>query len=364
MIGLLQRMRRLILTKKINKGFTMDEKYSADNDVEISLIDYWRIIMKRRKLIGKLVLASVILTVIVSLMMKNIYGANAIITPIAKDTSGNMAASLMSQVGGMASMFLPESASSSELQTLLKSNVLRERVITQYNLLPILFPDKWDENTKNWKKGGGYNPLSLISSLAGVFRPADKKAIKKDEGAPDIWDGLRRLDGMVQINNNIKDKTITIQVQFDDPVMAANIVGYFLAALNDHMRSETKRVTTTNRKYLEEQLIETADPYIRQKIYNLIAQQIETSMMAEVKENYAFKVLEPPRAPDRKIKPNRSQMVLMSLFVSLLIGAVLAVFLESLEKQNIRINIDMSKIKLRLDKFGSRNKDTKDVIKE
>ena len=75
-------------------------KNSASNNDEISLIDYWRIIMKRRKIICKFVLASVILTIVISLFMTNIYGANAIITTIApKDTGGSsIAANLMRKV--------------------------------------------------------------------------------------------------------------------------------------------------------------------------------------------------------------------------------------------------------------------------
>jgi len=78
----------------------MIDKNSASNNDEISLIDYWRIIMKRRKIIGKFVLASVILTIVISLFMTNIYGANAIITTIApKDTGGSsIAANLMRKV--------------------------------------------------------------------------------------------------------------------------------------------------------------------------------------------------------------------------------------------------------------------------
>jgi capsular polysaccharide biosynthesis protein len=281
-------------------------------------------------MIGTLVLTAVILTIIISFCMKNIYGAKAIITPISpKDSGGNsIAAGIMQQVGGLSAIGLPDSSSSAEIVTLLKSNILREKIITQYNLLPVLFSDQWDDNTKNWEKRAWYNPLSLIPSFMG----GDKRGIKKNEGIPDVWDGLRKLDDMVKINNNVKDKTITIVVEFDDPVMAANIAGYFLAELNDHMSSEAKRVALTNRKYLEQQLDQTADPFIKQKIYNLIAQQIETSMMAEVKENFAFKVIDPPKAPDRKLKPKRAQMALISLLASLLIGIAIAFFLAYWEK--------------------------------
>ena len=312
----------------------MNDESSVSDNNEMSLADYWRIIMKRRKMIGMFVLAAVILTVIISLCMKNIYGARAIIIPIApKDSGGSsIAAGIMQQVGGLPGIALPDSSSSAEIVTLLNSNILREKVITQYNLLPVLFSDQWDENTKNWKKRAWYNPLYLISSLIRLIKPVDKKGIKKIEGIPDIWDGLRKLDDMVKINNNVRDRTITIVVEFDDPVLATNIAGYFLIALNDHMSGEAKRVALTTRKYLEQQLDQTADPFIKQKIYNLIAQQIETSMIAEVKENFAFKIIDPPKAPDRKIKPQRAQMVLLSLLISLMIGIAIAVFLGYWEK--------------------------------
>jgi len=312
----------------------MNDENSVSNINEIWFVVYWRVIVKRREMIGMLVLAVVILTIIISLFMKNIYGAKAIITPIAPKESGgsSIAASIMQQVGGLSAIGIPDSSSSAEIVTLLQSNILREKIISQYNLLPVLFSDQWDENTKHWKKRAWYNPLFLISSLMRLIKPVDKNGMEKIEGIPDVWDGLRELDDMVKIYSNVKDKTITIVVEFDDPVSAANIAGYFLAALNDHMSSEAKRVALTNRKYLEQQLDQTADPFIKQKIYNLIAQQIETSMMAEVKENFAFKVIDPPKAPDRKMKPKRAQMTLLSLLASLLIGIAIAFFLGYWEK--------------------------------
>ncbi len=140
------------------------------------------------------------------------------------------------------------------------------------------------------------------------------------------------LDSIVKVNQNIKENIITITVDYHDPAMAAKMVEYFLTTLTDHMSSEARRVATINQKYLEEQLQQTADPLIKQKIYNLIAQQLETSMMAEVKENFAFKVIDPPMVPDKKVKPKRIQMALLSLFVSIIMGVFLAFLMEYLEK--------------------------------
>jgi uncharacterized protein involved in exopolysaccharide biosynthesis len=305
---------------------------------EINLLDYWRVIWKRRKLIGYIVAATVVLTAVVSLFMTNIYQAQAVIMPVAaKESSGGGMAALASQFGGLAALGLstPGSASTSEIMGLLKSNILQEKMIQQYNLMPVLFYEQWDDKKKAWKKDDGFslNPLYYVSQLIKLVTPAPPPGVRKKEpGVPDTWDALRLLDGIVDVKKDIKEGTITLTANYRDPEMAAKIVEYYLATLNNYMSSEAKRVATTNRLYLEQQLGSTNDPFIKQKTYNLIAQQIETAMMSEVKENFAFKVIDPPLAPDKKIKPKRSQMVMLSFVVALFIGIFVAFFLEYIEK--------------------------------
>lgn len=215
--------------------------------------------------------------------------------------------------------------------------------------MPVLFYKQWDAKQQRWKASEGsgvsLNPLVWVSILIKLVMPTPTPtagARKKQPGVPDTWDGLRAIDGIVKVNSNVKEGTIVITADYQDPDLAAKFVEYFMISLTDHMSSEARRVAQINLKYLEGQLGVNADPFIKQKIYNLIAQQIETSMMTEVKENFAFKVIDPPLAPDKKIKPKRSQMVMLSFVVALFIGIFVAFFLEYLEKQNININIPRS----------------------
>ncbi|MGD0276259.1 MAG: Wzz/FepE/Etk N-terminal domain-containing protein [Syntrophales bacterium] len=312
-------------------------------DDEINLLELWQVIWKRRKLIIRIVLIVVLVTAISSLFMTNIYQSSAVITPVSNQGGGGTMAALAQQFGGLAGMTnldiaMPGASSASDIMNLLKSNILRQKVIEQHNLLPILFYKDWDEKQKKWKKEEGgisLNPMEWMSSLVGLFASHDAK---KKKGIPDNWDALRLFDDIVDIKNDIKGNKITISVSFHDPEMAAKIVEYFISTLTDHMSSEAKRVAETNRKYLESQLIETSDPFIKQKIYNLIAQQIETAMIAEVKENFAFKVIDPPKVPDKKIKPKRTMIVLLSLFVALFMGIFVAFFLEYLEKARSQVS--------------------------
>ncbi len=314
---------------------------------EINLLDYWRVIWKRRKLIAYIVAATVVLTAVYSLTMTNIYQAKAVIMPVTAKSGGGGGVSGLSalalQFGSLPGIAMPASASASEIINLLKSNVLRERMIQQHNLLPILFPDQWDHRRQVWKKSGfnlSLNPLYYISLISRAVDPAPPRPVKpkQDPNAPEMWDALRTLDGILKVTNSVKENTITISAEFRDPELAAKIVEYTMKTLTDYMSNEAKRVATTNRIYLEQQLGITTDPFIKQKTYNLIAEQIETAMMAEVKENFAFKVIDPPLAPDKKIKPKRSQMVMLSFVVALFIGIFVAFFLEYLEKQNFRLD--------------------------
>ena len=319
---------------------TMDRPCEDQPDDEINLLDYWRVIWKRRKMIGWIVAVTVVATVVISLFMTNIYQAKAVIMPVtAKDSGAGGAglAALAQQFGGLPGISMPGSTSASEIVSLLKSNILREKIIQQYNLMPVLFYKRWDAGRQSWKKGEGtgfsLNPLYYLSLLSKAIAPTPpQSAQKKDPDIPDTWDALRLLNEIVRINQDIKQNTITISVDFHDPDMAAKIVEYFLVTLTNYMSSEAKRVAATNRKYLEEQLGSTTDPFIKQKTYNMIAQQIETGMMAEVKENFAFKVIDPPLAPDKKIKPKRVQMVILALFVALFVGIFAAFFREYIEK--------------------------------
>ena len=310
---------------------------------QANILDYGRVIWKRRKMIAWIVTVTVFATVVVSLFMTDIYQAKAVIMPVTSRDSGTSSAgagltALAQQFGGLPGISMPGSTSAAEIVSLLKSNILREKVIQQCNLMPVLFYKRWDAGQRSWKKGGvNLNSAYYLSLFSRAMSPIlSQSAEKKGSDIPSTWDAMRLLDDIVKISQDSKQNTVTIFAYFHDPDMAAKIVEYYLVTLTNYMSSEAKRVATTNRKYLEEQLGNTTDPFIKQKTYNMIAQQIETGMMAEVKENFAFKVIDPPLAPDKIIKPKRIQMMILALFSALFVGIITAFFKEYIEKIRTR----------------------------
>jgi len=265
---------------------------------ELNLFVWMRIVWKRRYLVALTVAASVISTAVYTLRLPNLYESSAVITPVGSKDKGSKGLSLFSQqLGGVAGIAIPAPSSSTEITNLLNSLILREKIIKKYALLPVLVGED------------------------------DARAAGGDEGLR-LWDALRALDAIVRVSSSAEDNTISITAEFHDPREAARIVDHFLNALTEQMTGEAKRVALANIGHLERQLSATSDPLIRQKIYNMIAEQVETSLMAEVKENYAFKIIDPPRVPDRKTGPKRVKMLAMSFFVSLAAAVMLAFILE------------------------------------
>ena len=237
---------------------------------EINMLDYWRVIWGGKIFLLLIVIVSSFTTAVVSLLMPNIYQVTAIITPVVTQGVGGLPPRAQ-QLGNLLGMSLPTSPLSLEIISLLNSNILREKIIEKYNLLPVLFYQQWDEEKRIWKKTEKGIPF-LIQKIIKKIAPANPKEVKREMDGPEIWDGLRTMDKIVKVNNNFKENTIKISVNFPDPAMAAKMANYFLTTLNDHMTSEAKRVARINMKYLEQQIDKTADPFIKQNIYALIAQ--------------------------------------------------------------------------------------------
>jgi len=283
-----------------------DQTYYED---EIDLADLLRVLLKRKKIILGLVFFGTLLTAVISLIMTPIYQSKAVIAPVQQQQGlGGAGAMLAAQFG----ISMPPSGNVAELVSLLKSNVLREKVIKRLDL------------------------------IGGFFKPED---LKDKTDLEKLWEALRYMEKAMKVDFKTKDNIVEVSMEFKDPEMAKKIVDVMLEELQNHMSQEAKRVAETNRRYLEEALSSTSDPFIKSNIYNLIAQQIQQGMLAEAKENFAFKIIDPPKVPDKKVKPKRRVMVMVAFVTTLFGGIFLAFFMEYLQGLKTRLKQDKTHVK-------------------
>ncbi len=270
---------------------------------EINLIELWNTLWKRRKFLGFFVSFITCIVAGISFILPNIYRSEVTILPTSQHRLGSLSA--FSSLAGIAGISPPVSFEAAEIKARLRSKMIYARLIEKYNLLPILFSEEWDKSKKQWKD---------------------------PEDHPTVDDGIRLFKkSLVHISEDRKTQAITIAVEFRDPKIAAYLAGILVKELKDIMVKDTVERAKKSLEELEKTLPKVTDPLVQQKIYALMAKHIETISLAKATKSFAFKVIDPPRVPDRKYKPKRRLMVILAFISSLFLGIFLVFFKEYLD---------------------------------
>jgi hypothetical protein len=268
---------------------------------EIDFILLFLILWRRKKWIASWTLAFALAGLLYAILASPVYFAQATIS--LKDVSkGGDASKIFSQIGGVGGMVASQlgmgSPTLDKTEIILKGQELAERVVINHNLMPILFPTEWDSERGQWK---------------------DKDPRKQ----PSVRIGAMVLkDVHLVVTPELKRDVIRVGVNFRESVLAKRIVDFYLTELNNKIRDEVIKDAEANRVYLERQLAGALDPYLREKIQNMIAYEIERAMLASSR---SIDILEKPQVPLVKVKPRRFRIVFIAAFGGLLFS-VLSIF--------------------------------------
>lgn len=197
----------------------------------VDLLEYWRILKRGRWLIAALTSAALLVAVVVSLLLPQIYRATAVIMPLGGGGGLSLGAlaSQLPQISLDAGILGGNKGITTQLLALLGSRTLAERVVEHNDMLPHLFPERWDSATKNWKGNGG----------------------------PTVEEGARRLQAKVSASENRKSGTLLINAEFTDPQLAVQVATSYVDLLQVYIRDNTFSLAKRNRLFIAGQLAKT-----------------------------------------------------------------------------------------------------------
>ena len=274
---------------------------------EIDLLELWRTLYKNKRLILLSAFGAAVLAAGISLLMPNIYRAEVLLAPVSSgDSKGGGLASALGGLGGLASMAgisLGGGGSTEENLAVLQSREFLWKFVQDKKLMPILFEDAWDEQTKNWKET---DP-------------------KKQPGQLDA----HRLfvNSLLSVNSDKKTSLVTVAIEWKDAALAADWTNALVEQLNQYLAQQAISRSENNLKYLNEELMSTPVEEMRKTLYDLIASEQKSAMLANTQKAFAFKVLDPAVEPDKKAKPKRSLIVILAALVAGFL-AILYVFIK------------------------------------
>jgi uncharacterized protein involved in exopolysaccharide biosynthesis len=208
------------------------------------------------------------------------------------------AASLASQFGGLASLAglnLAAGDMDNEAKAVLKSRNLVDEFIRRNELVSEILPEGAEQST--------------------------------------LWFAVRQFqDTILNIREDPTEGIMTVAIEWTDPVTAARWANDFVALANERIRSRALQDSTRNIEYLNKQIERTTVVEVQRAIYNLIESETKNLMLANVRAEYAFRIVDPAVPPEVRSSPRRKLLVLSGLAVGLFAGVFLAFALHLLRR--------------------------------
>jgi uncharacterized protein involved in exopolysaccharide biosynthesis len=280
--------------------------YPVEDATEIRLADLWNAIWRGKWLI---LITACILTavaVVAALLITPRYRAQVVMAPVTEERANGGLTSLAGQLGGLAAMAgitVGEQGGTAESIATLQSRAFTDRFIQGHNLLPVLFADLWDGDQQKWD-------------------------VSDPEDTPTLADAYERFNKSVRsVSQDAQTGLVTLTIDWSDPQLAADWANALVSEVNATLRSKAIEQSKRNFEYLTRELQEATDLELRTAIFSVMQSEMRTAMLANVRTEYAFRVIDPAAVPEKHYWPNLILFVAVGFTTGLMLG-LFATFLR------------------------------------
>ena len=225
------------------------------------------------------------------------YRASVELVPVQRQDEASGLFSGLGGLGGLASLAGLQSNTvplKEEALASLRSKEFLFEFIVQNDLLPVLFSNKWDESANDW-------------------------SVDAPEDIPTLWDGYQKLRrSVIRIFDDELTGLVTVSVEWTDREVAAKWANELIERLNRQIRERDIAESNKSLDYLKKELVSTQIVELQKTIYKLVEVEINKIMIANVREEYAFRIV------DKAIPPDEDRFFFPRALIVIPIGFVLA----------------------------------------
>ena len=273
----------------------MDEHARTEQAALITIISAFR---RQSKLFLVIFALVVVCAILYAFLSRPVYRAELVMAPVSTESSSGILSSIGSQFGQLASLAGFQVGQDSELQTnlaLLTSKKFTEKFIADNNVVPVLYRDDWDASTNTWQSG------KEVST----------------------WEVIDRFSSKIcSIRFDPSSKIVRVRMDWYDRELAADWANKIGEQLNREIRNRVIREAGDSIDFLRAELDKTSIVGVEQSIYRLIEAQVAKIMMANVRKDYAFQIIDPAIAPDvdAQVRPNRPLVLVAGILLGFILG--------------------------------------------
>ena len=259
-----------------------------------------------------------VVSILIAVSLPNVYRAHAL---LASNLNEGPAAlrSLASSYDGI--IGLPNIGLQAQLYEgteiaieVLKSRKFLAEFIERHDILvPLMAAKGWDRESDR---------LVLDE---GVYDAAANKWIREVrppfKAEPDLQEAYEKfIDDVLIVGHDEKTGLVHISVDHVSPNVAAEWANLLIRDLNNSiMEFEVKKAQRAI-DYLKDQIEATSVTSLQAVFFGLIEEQTKTVMLANVSDDYVFRVIDPAVPPRTKARPSRVLIVVAGAMLGALLG--------------------------------------------
>ncbi len=316
--------------KEPNPNYLPYPPQSQPTGDEIDLRELFKALWRGKWVIIVTMFIFAISSVVYVLSLPNIYKADALLAP-AESSNGGGLSKMAGQLGGLAALAGVNLGGSESSQTELAVQVMKSRqfakeFVNKHDLLvPLMAAKGWDLVN---------NKLVLDEDL---YNPATGKWLREAKGLRGIKPTAQEAfevfnKDILSITQDKESGLYTVSVKHYSPYIAKQWVNWLIEDINNVMRERTIAETSQNLAYLNSQLKKTAVTDMQSTFYKLIEEQTKSLMLAEVQDEFIFKVVDPAVVPELKDGPKRALICVISMLLGGMLGGALVLIRFALRK--------------------------------
>lgn len=248
------------------------------------------------------------------------YRAQATISPVAQESGQSALGAMSGDLGGLAALAGLDLGNNEDFKNEALARLSSREFIYGFlrdeGLMPILFADEWDARNERW-------------------RSADR-----DE-QPSLEQAYRKLMAdVVTVSEDRRNGLIKITVDWKDPALASALANKLITRINGDIREVARAEAVRNLEFLNRELAKTPFVELRQAINRLIESEIKKLMLVNVREQYAFKVIDPAFVLGREgiVKPRLALLLASASILGGLAGLFVALAFSQRKSANLAVN--------------------------
>ncbi|MGI9946653.1 Wzz/FepE/Etk N-terminal domain-containing protein [Vibrio hyugaensis] len=313
--------------KEPNLSYPLYPPQPQSADDEIDLRELFKALWEGKWIIIATTFVFALGSVLYALSLPNIYKADALLAP-AESSNGGGLSKMAGQLGGLAALAGVNLGGGESSQTDLAVQVMKSRqfvdaFIDEHGLLVPLMA------AKGWDLTG--NRLVLDED---IYNPSTSEWLREPDGLrgpkPTPQEAFEVfIKDVLSVNQDKESGLYTVSIKHYSPYEAQRWVNWLITDINKVMRERTIAETTQNLAYLNLQLEKTSITDMQSTFYKLIEEQTKSLMLAEVQEEFVFKVIDPAVVPELKDGPKRALICVLGTLAGI-IFAFLIILVEFL----------------------------------